>query len=359
MTRGDLSIPASIVLTVVVPVGLVIALILFALKRKGRAEAPPPSPAMSVSIFAGLSFFAGLGSILMVTAAGILAMALSMTGMIHIEAGARPGLDICTRIILYGSLLPAVASVALALAARGSISENRDRLRGRPLYRTGILLAVLTTVVVLDSTIISPSTWASAGENLIGRAPTVRVTVDHAYFGATASSSPDTTGGLLTKIEPGSPAEKAGLRVGDRILAINGNALAAGDQLQERMAAFSPGARVQLEVRRGEESLSLSVELGSSLAQFEPLLTLVEAQSLDDERLTVLKAVGLHRSYKVEELSRICRAFDFDDGRLKVIEPALPHLQDPQNAYQLLGTLDFAHAKNKLSGWIEDLRKKK
>jgi hypothetical protein len=330
-------------------------------RAAGRRAAPEPAPGeaprASLSLLAGLSFFAGLGSLLLVTVSGILAMSLSMSGVINTPASMQPDLELAARILLYVGLLPAAGAVALALGARGAISESREKHRGRPLYRTGVLLAVLTGVIVLDSKIVNPSTWAAAGENLLG-VVSGGAPVDRAYFGATHQASSDSKGNLVIQVEAGSPAEKAGLRAGDRILGANGMLLGNKELLAERFATFEPGSRVTLEVLRGEESLSLVAELGSSLAQFAPLLSLLEDQSLDDERLAVLKAAGYDRGYTADELSRICRTFDFDDSRLKVIERALPHLRDRQNAYLLLATLDFSDAKSRVSRWIEETKPK-
>lgn len=61
-----------------------------------------------------------------------------------------------------------------------------------------------------------------------------------------------------------SAAEKAGLRLDDIILQVNGQPVEESNQLQERIALHRPGDRVQLRVWRDGNELSIDVELGSS-----------------------------------------------------------------------------------------------
>jgi thiol-disulfide isomerase/thioredoxin len=76
-------------------------------------------------------------------------------------------------------------------------------------------------------------------------------------------------GVLVRKVHPGSPAAKAGLQAGDRILTINNATLASVRILQREVASYSPGDKVALEVRRSVKSLTIVVQL-------ERLLTYAE-----------------------------------------------------------------------------------
>jgi regulator of sigma E protease len=67
----------------------------------------------------------------------------------------------------------------------------------------------------------------------------------------------DTTTGT---VEPGSPAAEAGLRSGDRVLALDGEPLAFWDDL-ERAVRERPGERVRLELARGEERFERVLEV--------------------------------------------------------------------------------------------------
>ena len=336
-------------------------------RTKGRRKDPSteaPPAFTSLSLMAGLSFFSGLGAILLATVAGILSLTMSMNDVIPMTESTRRQVDLAARIILYVSLLPAVAAAAFGLAARGVISEGRGAVRGRPLYRTGILLALLTGVLVFDAKILNPSTWTSNGG--FERTP---ARVEQGYLGVEPGNMDHETCTPLVRVVPGSPAERAGLKAGDRVETVDGSRVyqlpphgspAQGwysngtNYLGGYIGSLKPGAQVTLGIRRGKERLTIVAELAMS---FDSLLDLLKSQSLDTERIAVLKAAGVDRRYSAGELRRVCEVFDLDESRLRLIETALSKLLDPQNAYQVLGALDLPDSKTKVSSWIEALRK--
>lgn len=63
---------------------------------------------------------------------------------------------------------------------------------------------------------------------------------------------------VIGQILPGYPADKAGLRPGDELLAVNGETLETWNQF-DRLIASSPGKEVTLSVRRGTETFPLAV----------------------------------------------------------------------------------------------------
>ena len=69
-------------------------------------------------------------------------------------------------------------------------------------------------------------------------------------------------GVLIVKVEPGSPAARAGLARGDIILAVDGTDVATAADLQQALASRKPGDAVKVTVRHGDERRTLKAELG-------------------------------------------------------------------------------------------------
>jgi serine protease Do len=67
----------------------------------------------------------------------------------------------------------------------------------------------------------------------------------------------------IAHVNPGSPAEQAGIKVGDVITRFDGRALRDFSGLSRAVAESEPGERVKVEVRRGERTLELEVVIGS------------------------------------------------------------------------------------------------
>jgi S1-C subfamily serine protease len=67
---------------------------------------------------------------------------------------------------------------------------------------------------------------------------------------------------MVRELRSGLPAEKAGLKVGDRILACNGVSLAAAtaDRDAKRFCTVEAGETLQLEVRRAHRAMEVSVK---------------------------------------------------------------------------------------------------
>lgn len=72
-------------------------------------------------------------------------------------------------------------------------------------------------------------------------------------------STQETTGVLVVGVQKRGPADVAGLRRNDRILAINQQPLRTAAQLIQQVGQQKPDSTVELQVQRGEQQLTLSV----------------------------------------------------------------------------------------------------
>lgn len=76
------------------------------------------------------------------------------------------------------------------------------------------------------------------------------------------SGSPAIGGAVIASIVPGSPAAMGGLRTGDVILAVDGEALGRDNTLLNVLLKHQSGDRVRLMVQRAQEHLSLEILVG-------------------------------------------------------------------------------------------------
>ena len=70
-------------------------------------------------------------------------------------------------------------------------------------------------------------------------------------------------GALVTEVTSAGPAEAAGLKNGDAILSVNGSPVADSRDLARQIAGFSPGAKVDVRILRGQKEQTVAVKLGT------------------------------------------------------------------------------------------------
>ena len=73
---------------------------------------------------------------------------------------------------------------------------------------------------------------------------------------------PQPEGALVSSVEKGGPAERAGIQAGDVILKLNGTPVNESTELPAEVADLAPGASVKLEVWRQHASREMEVKLG-------------------------------------------------------------------------------------------------
>ena len=78
---------------------------------------------------------------------------------------------------------------------------------------------------------------------------------------------PSVSGVEVTAVTPGTPADRAGIQLGDVILKINDETVNTVPDLQSRVARFQPGDRVTVGFVRYGRAMTTTVELGEFAAQ--------------------------------------------------------------------------------------------
>lgn len=153
----------------------------------------------------------------------------------------------------------------------------------------GPLVNVYGEVVGVNSAIAQTSTQVSGttgsiglgfaiGSNQVGRTaaqiiekgyatfPVIGVLLNPAYQGEGVQI---VTGGASGQdaITPGGPADKAGLKPGEIILAINGRPVTQSDELIVAIRAKAPGDEVELTVRSGSQERQVTMVLGETKSE--------------------------------------------------------------------------------------------
>jgi serine protease Do len=101
-------------------------------------------------------------------------------------------------------------------------------------------------------------------------------------------------GMVVAQVEKGGPADKAGLKVQDVILEVNGKKAQSYDAFRNEVAAMRPGSTVRLNLLRGGKSLDLTITLGERPA------TVAQAQKSPDEPELI---IGLQVQNLTKELA--------------------------------------------------------
>jgi Do/DeqQ family serine protease len=105
------------------------------------------------------------------------------------------------------------------------------------------------------------------GEVRRGRVGVVTQDMTHELAQSLAVDSAE--GAVVIKVEPGSPAEKAGLKPRDIVTAVNGKPVRGSADLRNRMGLVPIGEVVDLQVQRGTRPLNLRLRIGELFTMTE------------------------------------------------------------------------------------------
>jgi S1-C subfamily serine protease len=119
------------------------------------------------------------------------------------------------------------------------------------LWFLGKALAMLAVVSFLAAPVLAGSDAASSA-----RRP---------YLGiAAAAKESDQSGVIVAQLQPGSPAEKAGLKKGDRIVIAGDKEVKTFEDLTKALADCKPGDKLALKVLRASNEQTITVTLGDA-----------------------------------------------------------------------------------------------
>ncbi len=164
----------------------------------------------------------------------------NLTNLLQTDAAINPGNSGGPLVDSTGQVI----GIDTAVAA-GSATE--------PAQNIGFAIPSNTVVAAL------PALKAGAGAGSQGNQG---ATQNGTFLGVSVA---DATGGALVEaVEPGSPAESAGIQVGDVITAIDGKTIADGAALQTAIRSEKAGKAVAITVLRGGQSTTLHATLGTS-----------------------------------------------------------------------------------------------
>ena len=80
---------------------------------------------------------------------------------------------------------------------------------------------------------------------------------------ASSFGLPKNQGELIRSVEPGQPADKAGLKVGDIVLRVGGKTVSPDTSLSYLVANVTPGTRVPLDIIRQGKALTITATIGT------------------------------------------------------------------------------------------------
>jgi serine protease Do len=116
-----------------------------------------------------------------------------------------------------------------------------------------------TKEAVVGEWVVTPGIGTRPEAIGIVSAPMRRILHKRAFIGVALTNTP---AGKIIEIVPGLGAEKAGLKIGDVIVALNDVPIKATEELIRTLRYFREGQKVKLRVQREGEEFEVNIEMG-------------------------------------------------------------------------------------------------
>jgi S1-C subfamily serine protease len=136
----------------------------------------------------------------------------------------------------------------------------------------GPLLDATGRVIGVNSQIKTESGDSNAGVGFAVPVETIKQVVpqiqsgrkvERAFLGVSNATTDNQSGATVTGVVPGGPAQKAGIRQDDKIVAIDNRPISSSDDVSAAVAAHRPGQQARVTVIRGGNRRTLTVTLGT------------------------------------------------------------------------------------------------
>ncbi|HEY6359108.1 MAG TPA: Do family serine endopeptidase, partial [Vicinamibacterales bacterium] len=221
--------------------------------------------------------------------------------VVHIDATGLPTLQVADSsrvrvgdvVLAVGNPLGMEQTVTMGIiSAKGRTTDNGDNSSYEDFLQTdapinrgnsgGALITTTGELVGINSQILSPS-GGSIGigfaipSNMAENVMSQLVATGHVRRGmlgvlaqgltsdmAKSLGLPSVHGAIVADVTPDSPASKAGVRQGDVILKVNGEAITDGNDLRNRISSMSPGSHVDLGIQRNGQQETLTATLSEA-----------------------------------------------------------------------------------------------
>lgn len=215
------------------------------------------------------------------TDVAVLALDEQPDGLQRLELGASESLEIGQTVIAIGSPFGLQGTVTAGIVSArdrdirapngftidGVIQTDAALNQGNS---GGPLIDLAGRVVGMNAQIASDS-GANSGIGYAIPIETVREIaqkliedgkVEHPYLGVQVENA-NGDGARIAQVVPGSPAARGGLREGDVVTEAGGEPVRSADDLRLAVAGGSPGAELELTLRRDGETRTVTVTLGT------------------------------------------------------------------------------------------------